>query len=474
MEKALLCQEHGSPIQMLCITCNCFLCHKCLPFHDRKECKYPTDLTFYATDQLLPKYRVQVENFGKVKHLIDSSIRGYISSSKNLAEKLLELKKKLAKVIENIDVAVKAVSINIDLSDSLQDAVKLFLVNEYKNLEEAIVHEDMRYIISRISNKKLTKIIGVGDDELLLDEISSATSRLLEAKDCEALNKLLEQLVTSYQMFTPQSKPTIEGQYVYGICHQFANYKMLCRFDIKGKKLSRCVEVPEYSGVVQSGSRVFVCGGYNPVVNFLNEYTEETQSLALRAPMKYAKHQHRIESITGNSFVTVGGYNEVSSISRCEEYHIQKDRWTSLPDLSRVRYCAGTALVNGKYLYAIGGYDSGHEIERLDVMEKKEWKPVKVLSREIPINGTPVSFAVSDKEIMVLGGGGSNEAGVFNLITGIIKKVSYPLLNDYYNFNPVCIIRQKAYIIGDCNGHVNIFDMEGKKFEVIDFADASS
>jgi len=474
MENVLLCKDHGSPIQMLCVTCNCFLCHKCLPFHDRKECRYPTDLTFFATDQLLPKYKTHLDNFIKVRHLIDSSIRGYISFSKSLIEQLAELKAKLINLIESIEVTIKAVSINIDVSDSLQDAVKGFLMNEYKNLEEAIAHEDMRYIISRISHKKLTKIIGVGeDDNLLLDEINNITSKLCGMKEYKELEKYLEQLAHSYQMFTPQSKPTINSQYVYGICHQFSNYKTLCRYNINTKKLTTCVEVPEYSGVMQSGNRVFVCGGYNPVVNFLNEYIEETQSLALRAPMKYAKHQHRMENITGNSFVTIGGYDEVASISKCEEYFILKDRWIALPDLNRVRYCTGTALTNNRYLYAIGGYDSGHEIERLDIMEKKEWINVNILSREISINSTPASCAISNKEILILGGGGSNEVGLFNVVTGVIKKIDYVLKNDYYNFNQMFIIGEKAYIIGDCNGHINIFDLNEKKSEVIDFIDIS-
>lgn len=81
---------------------------------------------------------------------------------------------------------------------------------------------------------------------------------------------------------------------------------------------------------------------------------EDTKTLVSRNPMKYAKYGHLLQVISDVTFVTIGGYRD-HYIPYCEKYQITSNEWRLLPSLNKARSLPGTAFLDNRFLYAIGG-----------------------------------------------------------------------------------------------------------------------
>jgi hypothetical protein len=57
-----------------------------------------------------------------------------------------------------------------------------------------------------------------------------------------------------------------------------------------------------------------------------------------------------------NTFAVVGDRDNSKGTAYCEEYSIVEDKWKELPMLNQGDSYYGTAFLNERYLYAIGGY----------------------------------------------------------------------------------------------------------------------
>ena len=72
-------------------------------------------------------------------------------------------------------------------------------------------------------------------------------------------------------------------------------------------------------------------------------------------------------AVIENLVYAVGGSNRDdgtrSNLNSMERYNPEKDEWEDMPPMHRSRGAASVTALNS-CLYAVGGYDSGEEIER--------------------------------------------------------------------------------------------------------------
>eukprot|EP00826_Nyctotherus_ovalis_P026216 TRINITY_DN2048_c0_g6_i1.p1 TRINITY_DN2048_c0_g6~~TRINITY_DN2048_c0_g6_i1.p1 ORF type:complete len:476 (+),score=146.56 TRINITY_DN2048_c0_g6_i1:31-1458(+) len=469
MEQNPRCQEHGKKLNSYCLSCSSLLCFKCLSDHGKKGCKYPIDLPAFAAERLIPKYKAQLADFEARKETIEVSVKDFIVSAEGMRQELGTLRERLGALLETIESSIETITRGIDQSIPLQETIKRFLTDQYKDLQDAILNENMGYIIQRMNVKEAASVIGVGDGEKrLVEAVNESVLHILKSDSLDTLNNSLKEMMAIYRQFAYQSASKVVSNYVCGICSTQSNYTRLCMYDIETKKITPAVPVPQWCTVTQLGTQIFISGGCNPVVsNIVSEFIEKNQHLVMKEPMNYAKSSHRTEAISPKFFITIGGDNGTTSISYCEEYSVTDNRWQMLPSLNKPRFYSGTALL-GNSVYAVGGRTTNGEIERLDLAEKKRWVLVNVVASEMVFTADTLAFPYSPEEIMVLRGGNQTEVAVYNVKQGVVKRLGVNLKGDFYRYNPVCQIGRNAYIIGHF-GHIHIYKAAEKKFEEIDY-----
>jgi len=468
MKQNSRCQIHGKKLNSYCLSCDNLICYRCLSEHGKKGCTYPIDLPTYAAEKLLPKYKEQLASFELKKKEIEPALKEFIESAEGIKNELERLKDNLKQLLDTIEVTIEILTRGIDQSIPLQDTIRTFLTDQYKDLEDAIKKEEMGYIIRKIKSKEPSIMMGIGDGEKkLVEAAKESISYLFKTGITDNINNFLKSIVEIYKQFAYQSASKVVVNYVYGTCSTQANYTRLCIFDIQSKKITPVIPVVQWCTVTQLGKQVFLSGGCNSVVtNAVSEFIEEDQNMILKEPMKFPKYCHRTEAISPLCFITIGGDNGTMSIPYCEEYSVTDNKWQMLPNLNRARHYAGTSIL-GKYVYAIGGKTTNGEVERLDLTEKKRWEIVNVVS-DITFTSDTIAFPSLLEEITLFRGGIATEVAVYNVKERTIKKQSYTLKGDYYRYNSVCQIRRNIYIIGHF-GHIHIYKVAEKKYEELDY-----
>eukprot|EP00826_Nyctotherus_ovalis_P038157 TRINITY_DN3560_c0_g1_i1.p1 TRINITY_DN3560_c0_g1~~TRINITY_DN3560_c0_g1_i1.p1 ORF type:complete len:393 (+),score=74.12 TRINITY_DN3560_c0_g1_i1:39-1217(+) len=346
------------------------------------------------------------------------------------------------------------------------DNIKDMLLISYREIEYAIAKEDMGFIIKKVNEGKAAEVIEMTESEkFLIESVNKSIATLLDLQEFDLLEEGLNELLAKSQAYFTQCDPQLATQNVYAICELQAECSKLCQYNIQANKLLPCITVPKWCTIVQVAGKVFISGGYNPIINALYEFKETTKTLTSRQGMKHAKYDHRAEAVFANEFIIVGGHNGTSSIPHCDAYSIIQNKWTALPSLNKSRHNTATALLSSRYLYAIGGCNTNGEIEVLDVVERSAWKELALEVSEMTLNGSPAAFAVSSAEIVILKDG-SNEAGILNTSDSTLKKYKENLKSDFYYCNPVCAVGKKVYTLGATKGHLFTYDIGEQQFTI--------
>jgi len=471
MESQLKCKNHNHPIQMICPTCKELVCFKCLETHARKGCKNAIDIYSYAKQEVLPKVKAHLDDFSGKKFKIEKSIQDLSQSFKDTTKGLTKLKKLLIEILENAEEALKAMKGKMMQLSTAYTTRRTMLYNEHKKLVNAIANEDINYLMYQISIQdksnegKNNPGIVVENEKQLPDNINATLLSMSKTKELERLNDLLKKLIGACGIPDQSNVTKIGKQSVYGICNAL-NCKKLCKYDVQTGSVSKCVDVPQYCTITQIGDKVFVSGGDNPIVNTLYEFIEDTQSLEARKSMRCKKCYHSTGIVTRISFMSIGGFDGSIPMAYCEEYSTTTNSWKECPALNRARTFTATALLNNRYLYAIGGSNSNNEIEMLDTRVKHSWITICLAVNTLKFDNSPIAFAISSEEILIIRGDISTETGILNVKDGTIKRFKENVKPDNYFYNSVCQIEERFYVIGN-EGTIHIYDSINKKFEEI-------
>jgi gamma-glutamylcyclotransferase (GGCT)/AIG2-like uncharacterized protein YtfP len=83
-------------------------------------------------------------------------------------------------------------------------------------------------------------------------------------------------------------------------------------------------------------------------------------------------HLHRKHEYKTKDFIyAIGSKYPDETSKKCEVYDISKNKWTEICDLEQSRHYHTVTIIEGRFIYVIGGRDSMNEtplenIERLD------------------------------------------------------------------------------------------------------------
>jgi len=470
MEQYFVCGEHGGTINIFCETCDKLMCSECLGPHSEKNCKPPIGLLHYASKQVLPKCKGELDMFERDKESFERSIGNFISSSKDIKQEVIRLKNILDKLLEIMEALERLTNIP-DKASFYYDSIRKNLIEKYENMKEAITNKNMAYIIKNKGEHDLKTIVEIHSKQKeLIDFIRKPMDNLLKSKEIEQITKGLQELYSSHTAFMKYQGNKVSSKFLYGIIRSQDDFKLLCKYDIKTKKLIPTIPVKYRATVTQIGSRVFITGGCNPLANTVHEFIESTQSLIAKMPMNYAKYLHSTQVLLPDTFVTLGGYDSKKAYTYCEEYSTYKNEWAILPSLNNARYGSGTLLLNDKYLYAIGGSNSNSTIERLDITQKNRWILLNLASNELSIDKSPRAFFISDSEALILSGNYTDEVvGIYDINASTIKKSEMTTAKDYYYYGNVCNIGSYIVVIGT-RGNVVSYNLKTKKLETISYS----
>jgi len=471
MERSFVCGDHGETTNIFCETCNKLMCLECLSSHAEKNCKFPISFFHYTNKETLPKYKAELDMFERDKESFEKSINDFISSSKDIKLQLFQLKSIIEKLLEVMEAVERFTNI-ADNPLSYCDAIRESLTEKYENMKEAIINKNIKYIMkNREGQHNLKETVGIySKQKESIESLKKLMNDLLKSKGIEQITKGLQELYSSHTTLMKDQGNKVTSKFYYGLISSQDDFKRLCRYDIRAKKLTPTIPVKYKAAVTQIGSRIFLTGGHNPIVNTVHEFIENTQTLVPKRSMNYAKAGHSTQVILPDVFVALGGYNNEKRNTYCEEYSTYKNEWTILPSLNNAREGAGTLLLNNKYLYVIGGIDSNNTIERLDIIQKNVWVLVNLASNEISINVSPRAFFISDSEALILSGNYADlVVGKYDINANTIKKSEMTTVSDYYHFVNACNIGSYVYILG-YNGNAVSYNLRTKKLKVTPYS----
>jgi len=480
MEQDFVCGKHREITNIFCETCDRLICLECLGSHSERNCK-SIGLFQYAKEQTLPKYKTELDMFERDKESFQRSISRFISSSKNIKQQVIQLKDIIENLLEIMEV-LESLAKTIDKTSSYYDTIRGSFTKKYEDMKEAIAKKDIAYIIKNKGEHDLKKTVEIySKQKELIESVRKSMDNLLKSKEIEEITKGLEELYkgsqelySSHTTLMKHQDNKVTSKFLYGLIRSQDDCKLLCKYDIKAKKLIPTIPVKYCATVTQIGSRVFITGGYNPLVNTAHEFIESTQSLVPKMSMNYAKYAHSTQVISVDAFVALGGCDGNKAYAYCEEYSTYKNEWAILPSLNNARDAPGTLFLNNKYLYAIGGEFSDSTIERLDITQKNSWILVNLASNELSINKSPRAFLISDSEALILSGNDKDEVvGIYNINANTIKKSEMTTVKDYYYRTNVCNIGFYIVVIGT-RGNVVSYNLKTKKFESISYSSTCS
>eukprot|EP00826_Nyctotherus_ovalis_P015158 TRINITY_DN14284_c0_g1_i8.p1 TRINITY_DN14284_c0_g1~~TRINITY_DN14284_c0_g1_i8.p1 ORF type:complete len:469 (+),score=51.63 TRINITY_DN14284_c0_g1_i8:79-1485(+) len=468
MEDKVICREHSKLLEMFCTDCSTLLCTSCINEHRKKGCKCPVNLATYAEEELLAKYKANLEELKRENNTIEKSVNTFNEQSRALRANLLELKIILEELLISVNAAIDLFNGNEGVFPPVVGIVEMCIRNQYEKLRTAVANEDAARIIDRVSSKAY--VIGVDDNEnKLVESINKAINDFMKGNRLQIMKNLIQEFGAKSRSFIDSFDSKNMCKFVYGICGPQSNNSVLCRYNILTKKLTPTVSVPLNCSVLQIERAVFVSGGYPHLVDALSEFIEETSTLIAKQPMLHPKWGHSMQALSRKAFATIGGCSDLTPISYCEEYSTAQNTWKALPSLTRADCYCGTALLANTFLYAIGGSKHRSTIEMLNMDERKEWVVVTPVTSEVMFTICSQAFEISGKEIVIVSGG----IGVFDTEEKVVRKVSDLLKNDYYYYNSVCVINGVAYIIGGY-GNIHIHHIAKKSFELIEYSSAIS
>lgn len=84
--------------------------------------------------------------------------------------------------------------------------------------------------------------------------------------------------------------------------------------------------------------------------------------------MRYGRSGHqlahlhkRFEYRTQDFLFAIGSKYPDETAKKCEVYEVAKNRWTEIAEMTQSRHYHSVCVLDGRYLYVIGGRDSQNE-----------------------------------------------------------------------------------------------------------------
>lgn len=194
-------------------------------------------------------------------------------------------------------------------------------------------------------------------------------------------------------------------------------------------------------------------------------------------------HLHRkFEFKTKDFIYAIGSKYPDETSKKCEVYDISKNKWIEICDLEQSRHYHTATVLDGRYIYVIGGRDSMNEtplesIERLDGfldLDKQKWEQLQHVNKHNMWSprDTLGSFALNDSEILIFGGdyGWISDCFNFNTKTNEIQRLGECSLKkpeEFFRSQPVKY-NEKVFVVGCLDKDLHVFSIKAQKWFLLE------
>jgi len=197
------------------------------------------------------------------------------------------------------------------------------------------------------------------------------------------------------------------------------------------------------------------------------------------ASMNTPRANHAMIAGTKNLLYVVGGTNATGSLSSCEEYAIDANKWKEIAQLNEKKKWVSLSSWNQKVLYSFGGAIDGPDkasdlIECLEIAKTsaKTWEKVKISSGDGLLNRRFFTGVMHIPEGILLFGGVVKEAEkddciLFNPSSKALKKQSELLRPDAFYRTKPGIKSSNILIVGSHDGDLHIYDKGKGKWDLM-------
>jgi hypothetical protein len=228
-------------------------------------------------------------------------------------------------------------------------------------------------------------------------------------------------------------------------------------------------------GCVQVGNDFYISGGRNvskmkcsKSLLKINLVQLQRVNAEKRAKMMIAKSQHKLVMLNLVFIYSLGGKTiENNSLSICERYNVNNNKWEYGPSLNEAKKDIGAAAVNGCLIYVFGGMQKQRSatIELLEINNNTtdKWKIIKVIAKEWTARTDAGCFQCSDNEILVFGGIDEsniccNQIFTFSINEGTMVKSPWRLCTkDFFRMSSSVRVKEGVCISGLSESSIHLY-----------------
>jgi len=136
-----------------------------------------------------------------------------------------------------------------------------------------------------------------------------------------------------------------------------------------------------------------------------------------KANMTESRNAHAITMCKGAVYV-LGGFSGKQRLCSVEKYNVQEDRWSQVAPMKDKRHYLSACAIREEFIYAFGGFYGSTEQEINDSIEMYEVEKNLWTSLSVRMKNTLwacSALAISQTEILLIGGKNTNRNGEVNL-----------------------------------------------------------
>jgi hypothetical protein len=173
--------------------------------------------------------------------------------------------------------------------------------------------------------------------------------------------------------------------------------------------------------------------------------------------------------INGPYVYVMGGYDGVQNIflNCCEMYNIQKNEWKYFAPMNISKCAFSATVVNKEYIYTFGGYDGGQRLDAIERYHIKDgtWELLNV-KLKFPLSNC-ACFCPQKNKVIVFGGGFSSGFSPFVEQIDVVTQQweSLPIMSEGRDLrNKVCYVEGHSYAMGGLNSKAEKLNYAERKW----------
>ena len=251
------------------------------------------------------------------------------------------------------------------------------------------------------------------------------------------------------------------GPYLGGVINK---KKLIFLYDIQYKKF----HVYQMPISIQFGSENIIIGLYCFLIGGVKR-PKKTYRIALnnfgldkKANLNIGRFFTSSTKINDKYIYIIGGRHNMKTLSSCEMYSLDNDKWQLLKPLNQARDCPILGTLNARYIYAFEGRGNDRflrSIEKYDTIDQEEGWEIVLIEHESSFRsprGGCWCIQINFTELLIMGGtwhftgDNTNEVWLFNTETRIMKRYDKDLPIPAEIYPPGVIYKGKFYQLTHC------------------------